>query len=51
MEKQTATEKADKEFEKNQAKAKKQHEEAKTKLIGGISKKFEEEQIALEAGL
>ena len=51
MEKETATEKADKEFEEKQAKARKQHEEAKVKLIGGISKKFETEQFALEAGL
>ena len=51
MEKETATEKADKEFEQNQAKARKQHEEAKAKVISDISKKFEAEQIALEAGL
>jgi len=51
MEKETAAEKADKEFEENQARARKQLEEAKVKLIGGISKKFETEHFALEAGL
>ena len=50
-EKETATEKADTEFEEEQAKARKQHEERKTDLLQDVFRRFEAEQIELEVGL